>query len=91
MKDRISVEVVNSLVQAELGARAPFTKAVGPPSPETYLLRLDSSKALQDLASKPKHSERTSLEWTARWLHEQLYVADAATVTRLLLDDSSAL
>ena len=86
MKDCISVEDVISL-----GARVPFTKAAGPPPPETYLLRLDSSKAFQDLASKPKLSARTSLEWKARLLREDLGGADAATVTRRLIEELSAL
>ena len=91
IEDHISVEEVIALLQSELGTSVPVTKTESPQLHETNFLRLDSSKARQNLGWKPKLSVRTSLEWTARWVREYLDGADTTTITRRQIDEFSAL
>ena len=82
LQDHISVEEVIDILQTELKTSVPIEKATGPQPHETNLLRLDSSKARDQLHWNPKLSVRESLEWTAHWVRDYLAGADMNAVTR---------
>jgi CDP-glucose 4,6-dehydratase len=88
--DHIRVEDVIALLQTELGTSVALTKAKGPQPHETNLLRLDSSKARENLGWKPQLSVKESLKLTAQWVRLYLEKADMRQVTRGQIEDFAA-
>lgn len=85
--DHIRVEDVITLLQSELATSVPVTKAKGPQPHETNLLRLDSSKARENLDWEPQLSVKESLKLTAQWVRLYLENANMRMVTRGQIGD----
>ena len=70
-----------------LGTSVPVQIATGPQPHETNLLRLDSTKARDNLGWSPRLSVKESLKLTAQWVRFYLEQADMRVVTRGQIGD----
>ena len=79
------IELASAMLR-ELGAAPPRVEANAEAPPETAVLRLDSSKARDELSWSPALDWRACIEWTAGWYRVWLNGGDVAAESEAQLD-----